>query len=140
MKYDDASWHSGGSFPAGSPPEFGGTHIALFLRWCFTKGWIGELHRTGEPEDTRRMIEGKMSATEYLFKYCDGQLNAEDLNEAGNAFAAQYYGENGLFLDEYAAQFDGMVYVAPEAAHDFSKFSAMCEARLKNGILTKDRK
>jgi hypothetical protein len=39
MKYDDASWHHGGDFPAGQPQEHGGTHIALFLRWCFVKGW-----------------------------------------------------------------------------------------------------
>lgn len=39
MKYDDATWHSGGEFPPESPAEFGGTHIALFLRWCFVKGW-----------------------------------------------------------------------------------------------------
>ncbi len=32
MKYDDASWHYGGEFPADSPDEFGGTHIGLSLK------------------------------------------------------------------------------------------------------------
>jgi hypothetical protein len=58
VKYDDASWHSGGEFPEGSPDEYGGTHIALFLRWCFIKGWAGEIHQEEEPEDTQRVIEG----------------------------------------------------------------------------------
>jgi hypothetical protein len=137
MKYDDATWHSGGNFPAGSPPEYGGTHIALFLRWCFSKGWAGELHRSEEPDDTQRVVEGEMSAVEYLFKYCDGKLTNEDLDETGNAFAEQYYGDDGLYLDDYAEHFGDLLYVAPESAHDFSKFSAMLERRLESGILTK---
>jgi len=44
MKYDDASWHYGGDFPIGSPEEYGGTHIALFMKWCFVKGWAGDIH------------------------------------------------------------------------------------------------
>ena len=33
MKYDDASWHSGGNFPAGSPPEYGGAENAAEFAW-----------------------------------------------------------------------------------------------------------
>ncbi|WP_441328174.1 DUF7832 domain-containing protein [Mesorhizobium album] len=33
MKYDDASWHSGGNFPRELPPEAGATHIAMFVAW-----------------------------------------------------------------------------------------------------------
>jgi hypothetical protein len=35
MKYDDASWHYGGDFPADLPREAGSTHIAMFLAWLF---------------------------------------------------------------------------------------------------------
>jgi|GEM_PF-4641510 len=35
MKYDDASWHSGGET---SPDAYGGVHIALFMKYGFTKG------------------------------------------------------------------------------------------------------
>ena len=55
-QYDDASWHYGGDFPAGQPDENGGTHIALFLKWCFIKGWAGQLHLDKEP-DARQQIE-----------------------------------------------------------------------------------
>jgi len=44
MKYDDASWHYGGDFSIGSPEEYGGTYIALFMKWCFVKGWAGDIH------------------------------------------------------------------------------------------------
>jgi len=136
MKYDDATWHSGGKFPPESPAEFGGVHIALFLRWCFSKGWIGELHRSNGPGDVQRVIDGQMPATEYFFKYCDGKLTNEDLDETGNAFAEKYYGDDGLFFDDYAEHFGDLLYLAPESAHDFSKFSAMLERRLESGILT----
>ena len=33
MKYDDASWHYEGAYPADLPPEAGATHIGMFLAW-----------------------------------------------------------------------------------------------------------
>jgi hypothetical protein len=136
LKYDDASWHYGGKFPKGSPQEYGGTHIALFMKWCFAQGWVGELHRLEEPEDTQRVIDGRLSATEFLFKYCDGKFTNEDLSDEGNAFAAQYYGSEGLYLGDYEKHFGKLMYVAPEGAHDFAKFSSIVEARRRSGILT----
>jgi hypothetical protein len=47
------------------------------------------------------------------------------------------YGDDGLYLEDYANEFGELMYVASEQAHDFGKFSAMLEARLANGILTK---
>ncbi|MDI2590371.1 hypothetical protein POF45_02860 [Pseudomonas sp. 681] len=65
MKYDDARWHYAGDFPADQPQEQGGTHIALFLKWCFVKGWAGDLHIQEEPQDVSNVISGKLSATEF---------------------------------------------------------------------------
>lgn len=138
MKYDDASWHYGADgFPKDQPDEHGATHIALFLRWCFTKGWAGALHVEDEPEDVQRVVEGTLSATDFFFKYCDGKLTNEDLTDEGNEFAAQYYGPDGLYLDDYAMHFGQFEYVAPESAHDFVKFSSVLEERRRSGLLTK---
>jgi hypothetical protein len=139
MKYDDASWHSGGEFPRGSPEEYGGIHIALFLRWCFSKGWAGEFHLEEEAADTQRVIDGSMFATDFFFKYCDGKLTNEDLNDQGNAFASQYYGDDGLYFYDYAEQFADLMYVSPENAHDFGKLSSILESRLQSGVLTKSQ-
>jgi hypothetical protein len=136
-KYDDTSWHSGGDFPEGQPEENGGTHIALFLKWCFVKGWAGQLHLDEEPEAVAAVIAGTMPATEFFFKYCDGKLVDDMLTDAGNAFAERYYGDDGLFLEDYALAFKEQMYVAPESAHDFARFSAVLDARLASGILTK---
>ncbi|MDH5232153.1 MAG: hypothetical protein OEZ58_07110 [Gammaproteobacteria bacterium] len=136
MKYDDASWHYGGEFPDNSPEEYGGTHIAMFLKWCFVQGWAGEIHLKDEPEDTKKVIAGKLTATEFFFKYCDGKLTDEDFNAEGNQFAEAYYGEDGLYLDDYANNFGNLMYEAPENEHDFEVYSKVLESRFKSGILT----
>jgi hypothetical protein len=137
MKYDDATWHSGGNFPSESPDEYGGTHIALFLKWCLTKGWAGEL-LLEEPEAVRQVIDGSLSATDFLFNYCDGQLTDDCLNEEGNAFAEEYYGEGGFYLLDYTEHFGDLLYVAPESAHDFGQFSKILDARLQSGVLNQN--
>ncbi|WP_449117367.1 DUF7832 domain-containing protein [Pseudomonas viridiflava] len=137
MKYDDASWHYTGDFPADQPKEQGGTHIALFLKWCFLKGWAGEDHVEDEPEAVADVISGKLSATEFLFRYCDGKFTEEDLTEAGNLFTQQYYGDDGFYLHDYTEHFGDFMFVAPESAHDFDKFSSILEARFTSGVLVK---
>ena len=136
MKYDDASWHSGGEFPKDSPEEFGGTHIGLFLRFCFTKGWAGELHTEEEPDAVAAVVQSKMSGTDFLFQYCDGKLTDEDFTDEGNAIAMEYYGDKGHYLNDYAANFGDLMYTAPESAHDFKKYSKMFEERLASGDLS----
>jgi hypothetical protein len=128
MKYDDASWHSGGEFPPDSPAELGGTHIALMLKWCFRKGWAGELHTEDSKEDLERLLRGELSATEYLFTWCDGKFTDEDLNAEGNAFMRHYY--KGSYDADFERTF-GPMYVLPESEHDFDKFSDMVETRYR---------
>ena len=137
MKYDDASWHSGSGFPEGSPIELSGTHIALFMKWCFQKGWAGELHLEEEPEDTEKVISGELGATEYFFKYCDGKLTDEDFTEEGNAFASVYYGDDGHYLSDYANLFGDLMFLAPENEHDYSKFKAKLDSRYTSKELSK---
>ena len=140
MKYDDASWHYGADhFPKNQPDEHGATHIGLFLRWCFVKGWAGELHTQNEPDAVAQVTSGTMSGTKFLFDYCDGKFTNEDLTPEGNAFAEQYYGDNGLYLDDYARHFGSNEYRAPESAHDFSRFSQVLEERLRGKVLTKSQ-
>jgi len=133
MKYDDASWHSGGEgFPDTSPDEFGGTHIALFLKWSFIQGWASDFHLLEEPEDVQSVISGELLASDFFYKYCDGKLTKEDFNATGNAFAEKYYGGNGLFFKDYADHFYEKVYRASESEHDFSKFSTVLTKRYQS--------
>jgi len=131
MKYDDASWHYGGEFPSESPQEYGGTHIGIFLRWCFLKGWAGELHTTEENEAVDAVIRGEMSGTDFLFSYCDGKFTNEDLTDDGNTFASSYYESD--YTGDYVELFADDMYVAPESAHDVGKMFNLLDKRLGNG-------
>jgi len=129
MKYDDASWHYGGDFPEDSPQEYGGTHIALFMKWCFIKGWAGEEHMLDAKNDVEKVIASEMSATEFFFKYCDGKLTNEDFTAEGNEFAKSYYAENDLYLSDYGDLFFEEMYITSEQEHDFDKLSKLIEER-----------
>jgi hypothetical protein len=136
MKYDDASWHYGGDgFPGNSPREYGGTHIALLLKWCLLKGWTGELHLEESAGAVEEVIRGEKSGTEFLFEYCDGKFTNEDLNDQGNDFIGKYYGDHGEHLGEYLGDYEThfrqQMYVTPESEHDFALFSQMVNSRYR---------
>lgn len=138
MKYDDANWHCGSdNFPEDQPEEYGATHIGLFLKWCFIQGWAGALHMREEPDAVHAVIAGRLSGTEFLLTYCDGKLTNESLNAPGNAFAEKYYGDRGLYLQDYSEHFSHHEYSSPESAHDFTAFSSLLNGRLKSGELTR---
>lgn len=128
MKYDDASWHYGGDFPSESPEEYGGTHIGIFLRWCFMKGWAGELHTEEEGDAVRAVIRGEMSGTDFLFKYCDGKLTDEDFNNEGNDFASEHY--DSFYMDAYSYLFSHQMYVAPESAHNVERLFQQLDKKI----------
>ena len=127
MKYDDASWHYGGDFPKDSPKEFGATHIGLLLKWCFKKGWAGDLHTEEEPSAVQAVIDDKETGTSFLLKYCDEKLTNEDFNEEGNAFLLWYY--ERYYVSDYAETFEDQMYLSPESEHDYKKFAGMAEKR-----------
>ena len=136
MKYDDASWHYGADgFPTSSPEEYGAVHIALFLRWCFQKGWAGELHLSEEPDAVKQVIHGEMSAVDFFFKYCDGKLTNEDFDENGNKFAAKYYGEKGYYLIDFMKLLGERAYCVAENEINYGQYSAILDKRYSNGKL-----
>jgi hypothetical protein len=42
MKYDDASWHYGGDFPADLPQAAGAAHIGMFLAWLIRNDYASQ--------------------------------------------------------------------------------------------------
>ena len=101
MKYDDASWHYGGDFPAGLPPQAGATHIAMFLGWAVLNGLAGEYHTTDAADGLTRLQRREVTPVQWFIQACDEKFTDEDLNDEGNTFAASYYaGEEGLHTAE----------------------------------------
>ncbi|MBS1914336.1 MAG: hypothetical protein JST22_20265 [Bacteroidetes bacterium] len=119
MAIDRADWHYGGDYPAGLPPENGGTHIGIYLAWIIMNGLEGDLHREHSAESLMSVRGRSMTGREFLEQECDEKFTEESLSEEGSAFTAAYYsGEGGKgygpFMDDYEAALVGNL---PSAYH-----------------------
>jgi hypothetical protein len=102
-KYDDASWHYGGDFPAELPPENGATHIGFFVSWCIDNDLISAFQLEEAGEDVQRVKNREITGRDFLLQYCDGKFTDEDLNNLGNAFAQDYYESETEFAKQYGS-------------------------------------
>lgn len=102
MKYDDASWHYGGSFPSDLPNEAGGTHIGMFVAWCLLNGLAGEIHTDELPEMLEKLRNREVTPGAWFLGACDEKFTDEDLSEEGNAFAKSYFDfDAGRYIGDY---------------------------------------
>ncbi len=102
MKYDDATWHSGGDFPRDLPDEAGATHIGMFVAWALLSGLAGELHTEDFPEGLEALRTRSITPGAFLLAHCDGKFTDEDLTDTGNAFATAYFNlESAGYLNDY---------------------------------------
>jgi len=136
MAYDRADWHYGGDFPAGLPPECGGTHIGMFLAWAIQRGLEGELHREESQESLQAVRDRRMTGREFLSKECDEKFWHEDLNEEGNAFARWYYegqGEESPYVTDYERVLGDdveTIYHVANSWENYDKLAAVIDQRL----------
>ena len=133
MAYDKAEWHLD-DWPEDVPEENAGTHIGLFLAWCFKQGFAGELHTDDVPRQVREVVTGKMTGREFLTRYCDGAFTDEDLNDEGNAFAAAYY-ETEDYLEDFEELFVNSrtksVYHVQDTPASLKRISTVLNRRFK---------
>lgn len=102
-KYDDASWHYGGDFPAELSEKNGSTHTGMFLNWCINKNLISDELK----EDCKNEIESvkrrEITGADFVIDACDGKFSEHDLNDLGNAFAKDYYVDETDFGDKFSS-------------------------------------
>ena len=102
MKYDDASWHYGGNFPADLDPSAAATHIGMFLAWALLSGLGSELHTSEASEGLAALKARTVTPGRFVLGHCDEKFTNDDLNATGNRFAADYYAaETGGYLADY---------------------------------------
>ena len=133
-KYDDVGWHFGAKgFPAGATEEYAGAHIGIFLRWCFARGWVGEIHRLDpvSQADVHSVVSGEMTGSEFLFKHCDGKLTSEDLSAAGNRFASKKYDR---YLEKFGDEIGDNPYLYPEHSLNYPVFAEVIEKQFRSSI------
>ena len=136
MKYDDATWHSGGEFPAELPREAGATHTGIFLTWALLAGLGSDYHVLEAAEDLECLRARKLSPGQYFLAVCDGKLTDEDFSREGNDFAGAYYRQDGAsFLadyQEYLAKGLPTEYHVADSWASFDKLKPVLDRRLAN--------
>lgn len=136
MTYDDATWHSGGDFPADLPPEAAATHAGIFLAWALVAGLGGEYHVIDSAEELEHLLARKQTPGQYFLALCDGKLTDEDLNAEGNAFAQAYYQQDGASFiadyQEYLAKGLPTEYHVADSWTTFDKLQPVLDRRLAN--------
>ena len=133
MKYDDASWHAGGQFPADLAPEAGATHIAMFVAWCVLHGLAGELHTDDLADDLALLQVRELTPGQWLLRACDGKFTDEDVNDDGNGFTAAYFeAEDMLYLEDYQNTLGGelaSLYSVPDTWASYDTLAPVIDAR-----------
>jgi hypothetical protein len=137
MAYDRADWHYGGDFPASFPQEAGGTHIAFFVCWMMLQGHVGPDHANDKEEVLAGLKNRTITPTIWFFQWCDGKFWKSDLDDEGNKFAHEYYGEEGgkykAYLNDYERTFSQYpeVYGVPDTWDKFDAISVVIDDRYR---------
>ena len=136
MKYDDASWHSGGNFPPELPPEAGATHTGMFIAWAMLAHLAGEVHAKEFPQELENLRSRALTPGAFFLAACDAKFTDEDLNEEGNAFAQEYFNfDTGSYLEDYGRV---LVKGLPSQYHvqdtwtNFDRLRPVLDKRLQN--------
>lgn len=135
MKYDDASWHYGGDFPAGLPPAAGATHIGMFLAWCLLNGYVSDETADEWGDELQDLRERRVTPGSFLIGAMDEKFISDDLNDEGNAFAVAYYegkDNDSKYVDDYVATFDtsaAEIYGVTDTWEAFDKIAERISAR-----------
>jgi hypothetical protein len=137
MKYDDASWHYGGTFPQNLFPESGATHTGMFVTWALLSGLAGEIHIVDFPEDIPKLRSRSLTPGKFFLDECDGKFTDEDLNEEGNAFTLDYFAdfEKCQYLKDYeAALGDGVesLYYVKDSWENFDILKPVLDQRFSD--------
>jgi hypothetical protein len=133
MKYDDASWHYGGKFPADLPPEAGATHTGMYLAWALLSGMAGDSHIEEMPESLSGLRAREKTPGAFFLAMCDGKFTDEDLNELGNLFTSEYFDyERGRYLADYEstlAQGLTELYYVQDSWQNYERLAPVLDAR-----------
>lgn len=133
MKYDDASWHYGGDFPADLDEVAGSTHIGMFVAWALLSGLGGSIHIDDFPDSVPTIKQRKVTPAQFFITMCDEKFTDEDLSEEGNEFAIFYYEGNGAsFIDDYDNTLGSdlpSLYHVKDTWENFDKIKPVIDAR-----------
>lgn len=101
--YDKAKWHFEGDFPEGLDPFQGYVHTGMFLGWLIDNGLVSDDFKNDLHAEIHEFTKRELTGAQLFQRCCDGTLLPEDLSDAGNRFAMDYFEfEHGQYLPDYA--------------------------------------
>ena len=71
MKFDDASWHYEGDYPADLPESAAATHIGMFLAWALLHGMAGEELIDDSAEALAALQRRELTGAQFLITELD---------------------------------------------------------------------
>jgi hypothetical protein len=134
-KYDDASYHYDSTPEEASEDdraEMAALHIGLMVKWAANRGFIIDCLEPRDPEfqaDLNKLRSGAMVSTRFLEHWGDEGFGTEMVSLDGRKFLDAYYGERGLYPDDYQAFMGDRTFEVREKDVDFAGFSAMVDRR-----------
>ena len=134
VKYDDASWHYGGTYPSDLPPEAAATHIGMFLAWCLLKGMGSDELRDDYGTELKKLTMRKLTPGGLLLSM-DEKFCSDDLDAEGNAFTLAYYqgkSHDSRYVDDYFAAFkvdEATLYGVPDTWKTFDTLAGRIARR-----------
>lgn len=108
MKYDDASWHYGGTFPEHLPEAAGATHIGMFLAWMLFNDFGSEELEEDAESELLQLKDRTLTGAQFVMGILDEKLTDQEFSETGNAFAVAYYqglNNDSRYVDDYLQTF-----------------------------------
>jgi hypothetical protein len=133
MKYDDASWHYEGDFPADLPREAGATHTGMFIAWALLSGLGSDALSVDAPDDIEQLRARSITPGQFFMRTCDGKFTDETLSEVGNQFVAVYFDmESADYLSDYETTVGGdseNLYSVPDNWTTFDRLKPVLDSR-----------
>jgi hypothetical protein len=136
MKYDDASWHYNGDFPADLPMEAGATHTGTYVAWALFSGLFGEPSDSVFADEFPELEGRTVTPGAFFLSAFDGKFTDDELTKQGKAFTKAYFDvEKGKFLADYEATLgeglpeDASLYYVADSWENFDKLRPVLDRR-----------
>lgn len=139
-KYDDIDYHYDSTpeeADENERSEMAGLHIGLMARWCAKQGFLKCSFEPVDPrfdEDARRLAAGEMKSTAFIETWGDDKFVSDMAAPEGRPFLDAYYGDDGLYLQDYDEWIGPRAFEALEKDIDFRAFSAMIDRRYEEFV------
>jgi len=130
---DRADWHYGGNYPAGLPPENGGTHIGIYLAWMIHRDLGSPTLKEYSGAMYQRVLDRQATGRDLLMSELDEKFFPDLLSKEGLAFTRDYY-ESNEYMNDYDRVLGSdleTLYHVEDSWENYDKIAPVLDERLQ---------